>query len=316
MTELAGARVVVTGGAGFIGSHLVEGLLQAGAQVTVLDDFSTGHRANLEPMLKDIELVEGDIRDLALCQRVILGARYVLHQAALGSVPQSIAEPATAIAVNVGGTANVFTAARDAGVRRVVYASSSSVYGESEALPKREGEEGALLSPYAVSKWMDEELAALFAKSYPLELVGLRYFNVYGPRQDPNGAYAAVVPRFFASCYGGAAPVIFGDGQQTRDFTYVKDVVRANLMALVSQEGSGAAYNVGTGTKTSVVELAETIIRVTGFTGSLEYQPARAGDIRHSVADTSRAEAALGWRATTSLAEGLAEAAASYHPGS
>ena len=209
---LRGTTVLVTGGAGFIGSHLVDALLASGAKVRVLDNFETGRRENIAHVLEQIQLIEADIRDLDTCQHACEGVSFVLHQAALGSVPRSMATPANTLAVNVSGTANVFTAARDQKVRRVVYASSSSVYGTSVALPKREGEEGRPVSPYALSKWVDEEIAEVFERCYDLQLVGLRYFNVYGPRQDPNGAYAAVIPRFFANCRAGKAPVIYGNG--------------------------------------------------------------------------------------------------------
>lgn len=206
--DLAGLRILVTGGAGFIGSHLVDALLNWGAAVRVLDNFETGRRSNLAHLADRIELFEDDIRDLDACQHACQGMTYVLHQAALGSVPRSMATPANTLAVNVAGTANVFTAARDQNVRRVVYASSSSVYGTSETLPKREGDEGEPVSPYALSKRMNEELADVFERCFAMQLVGLRYFNVYGPRQDPNGPYAAVIPRFFAGCRANQAPVI------------------------------------------------------------------------------------------------------------
>src|SRR5262245_39452117 len=223
--------VLVTGGAGFIGSHLVDALLERGAKVRVLDSFATGFRRNLEHCASRIELLEGDIRDTGTCRRASEGTQYVFHQAALGSVPRSVDDPATSIAVNVAGTANVFAAARDAGVSSVVYASSSAVYGDSERMPKREGQEGRPLSPYATSKWMNEELAEVYTRCYGIRFVGLRYFNVYGPRQDPSGPYAAVVPRFFEAAAERRAPVIFGDGLQSRDFTFVADVVEANLLA-------------------------------------------------------------------------------------
>lgn len=306
MVDFQSKKVLVTGGAGFIGSHLVDGLLSRGAKVRVLDDFSTGHRRNLEHCLERIDLLEGDIRDLQTCRRACEGVDFVFHQAALGSVPRSIEEPATSIAVNLAGTANVFAAARDAGIKRVVYASSSSVYGDSTRMPKREGEEGKALSPYALSKWMDEELADVFARCYGMQLVGLRYFNVYGPRQDPNGPYAAVVPKFFQACAAGQAPVIYGDGKQSRDFTFVDDVVRANLLAASAPERAcGRAYNVGAGQTTTVTELASAICRIMNVALEPQYAPARPGDVPFSLADVSNAREMLSFEATVSLDEGL-----------
>jgi len=306
MTDFAGRLVLVTGGAGFIGSHLVDELLALGAQVRVLDNFSTGHRANLSHCAERIELIEGDIRDVAVCRRACAGASYVLHQAALGSVPRSMEDPASTLAVNVSGTANVFAAARDARVLRIVYASSSSVYGDSEELPKREGHEGRALSPYALSKQMDELLADTFARCFGMTLVGLRYFNVFGPRQDPNGPYAAVVPRFFAACQANEAPTIYGDGNQSRDFTFVADVVRANLLAATVPELSGAAvFNIGAGGQTTVSELARLIVRAAGAALEPRHAPSRAGDVAHSRADASAAERALGFRASVTLEQGL-----------
>jgi len=225
---------------------------------------------------------------------------------ALGSVPRSMEDPASSIHVNVTGTANVLAAARDAKVRRVVYASSSSVFGDSEALPKREGEEGRPLSPYAVSKWMNEELGELFTRVFGLETVGLRYFNVYGPRQDPAGPYAAVVPRFFDACARGEAPVIFGDGEQSRDFTFVADAVLANLLAAgAPSDRCGRAYNVGGGSAATVREIARIIAEAMDVTKPPTFAPERAGDVKHSLASTEAVEAALGFRAEISLEEGL-----------
>lgn len=307
IVDFKGLEVLVTGGAGFIGSHLVDELVARGAHVRVLDNFFSGHRENLSQCLERIRLLEGDIRDLDTCRRAVDGAAYVFHQAAVGSVPRSIDDPATSIDVNIGGTSNIFAAARDAKVRRVVYASSSSVYGDSTILPKKEGQEGKPLSPYALSKWVDEEVADTFTRCFGMELVGLRYFNVYGPRQDPNGPYAAVVPRFFAACGAGAPPVIYGDGNQSRDFTFVADVVRANLLAASAPKSScGRAYNVGAGGTTSVNDLANTIIEVTGAKVKPQYEPPRAGDVPFSQADVSDARDKLGFQATIKLSEGLA----------
>jgi nucleoside-diphosphate-sugar epimerase len=308
MRDLPGARALVTGGAGFIGSHLVDALVSLDVRVRVLDDLSTGSLDNLSRVLNGIELVRGDIRDVEACRRACEGVDVVFHEAALGSVPRSIADPATTIAVNAGGTANVFAAARDARVSRIVYASSSSVYGDSERLPKREGEEGRPLSPYALSKKFGEELAATFASAYGMELVGLRYFNVYGPRQDPDGPYAAVIPRFFRSCLAGEPPLVHGDGEQSRDFTFVADAVAANLLAArAPRSACGRAYNVGGGARTTVSELARVVCGVTGAAARLapRHGPPRPGDVRHSLADLALSREALGYRPEWTLARGL-----------
>jgi nucleoside-diphosphate-sugar epimerase len=305
--------VLVTGGAGFIGSHLVDALLERGAHVHVLDNFATGKRENLAHCLDRIELIEGDIRDAENCRRASEGVRFVFHQAALGSVPRSMNDPAATISVNVGGTANVFTAARDARVSRVVYASSSSVYGDSAQLPKREGEEGLPLSPYALSKVMNEQLAGIFARCFSMEFVGLRYFNVYGPRQDPDGPYAAVIPRFFKAFLKGEPPVIFGDGEQSRDFTFVADAVLANLSsALAPREACGRAYNVAPGTRTTVNELARAIRDAVGGGPEPIHTSPRAGDVQHSMADVNRIYEAIAFKACTCLSKGIAITAKFY----
>lgn len=299
--------VLVTGGAGFIGSHLVGALVEAGAEVRLLDNFATGHRSNVEFCRGRVEIIEADIRDADACRRACQGVRLVWHQAALGSVPRSMVEPETTIDVNVTGTANVFAAARSAGVKRIVYASSSAVYGDSERLPKREGEEGRPLSPYALSKAMNEQLAEVFARCYDMSLIGLRYFNVYGPRQDPSGPYAAVVPRFFAACLNGQPPTIFGDGRQSRDFTFVADVVAANISAMLGDLSGAHVFNIGAGGQTTVLDLAQAVCRISGLSAAPVHEPERAGDVRHSSADTSRAAALLRYRPSTTLDEGLAE---------
>ncbi len=297
--------VVVTGGAGFIGSHLTRALLATGRSVRVLDNLSNGRRSNLDPDPR-LEVIEGDIRSLVTCQEVFSGARWVFHQAALGSVPRSLEFPSASLENNVGGTANVFTAARDAGVERVVYASSSSVYGDSAVLPKREGQEGRALSPYALSKWMNEELADVYGRCFGLPLIGLRYFNVYGPRQDPNGPYAAVIPKFVSAFLQGTSPTIHGDGEQSRDFTFVADAVAANLAAATAPvEACGRAYNVARGVQTTVNHLVERIRELLDVDLEPLYGPPRAGDVAHSLADVRAAREALGFVASTGLADGL-----------
>ena len=305
-SQLASRAVLVTGGAGFIGSHLVDALVALGARVRVLDDLSSGKLENLDGVSSRIEFVEGDIRDVAVCRGACEGVDLVFHQAALGSVPRSMKDPATSLAVNVGGTANMLAAARDAGSRRFVYASSSSVYGDSTRLPKREGEEGRPLSPYALSKVVDEQLADVFGRCYGLEIVGLRYFNVYGPRQDPEGPYAAVIPRFFKACLEGSAPVIYGDGEQSRDFTYVSDAVEANLLSGVAgPSAAGKAYNVSGGNRTSVNFLAEAVRKAVGGGLRPTYEAPRPGDVAHSAADLSSAQRDLGFVPRVGLGEGL-----------
>ncbi len=306
----AAESVLVTGGAGFIGSHLVDALVAEGARVRVIDNFVTGRRENLAASRESIELLEADIRDPDALKRACEGVAVVYHQAALGSVPLSLARPGDSIDVNVTGTARVLAAARDAGVRRVVYASSSSVYGDSQALPKREGEEGACLSPYALSKRVDEELADLFGRCFGLEIVGLRYFNVYGPRQNPEGPYAAVIPRFFQACLGGEAPLIYGDGEQSRDFTFVADAVAANLLAARAPASAGGrAFNVAFGRRMTVGELASRVRELARRSGATppepRHEPERPGDVRHSLAAIDAAREALGFDPQVDLEEGL-----------
>ena len=305
-SRFAGKPVLVTGGAGFIGSHLVEALVAEGAEVRVLDDFSSGRRENLEPLGGRVEVVDGDVRDLAACRAVCRGVGRVFHLAALGSVPRSLSEPAATIAVNVGGTANVLAAAWDAGVGRVVYASSSSVYGDAPGLPQREGEEGRPLSPYALSKVMAELLAAQFARDFALEAIGLRYFNVYGPRQDPEGPYAAVVPRFLAAARAGRPLEIDGDGEQSRDFIHVADAVAATMLAALAPAGAcGRAYNVAGGRSISVNELAAAVLELAGGGPPPRHLPPRPGDVPHSRADLAAAARELAYSPRVALADGL-----------
>jgi nucleoside-diphosphate-sugar epimerase len=313
MPELRGRQVLVTGAAGFIGSHLVDELVRAGARVRALDNFSTGKRENISHFLDRIDFVEGDLREADVCQRVCRDVEFVFHQAALGSIPRSMSDPATTFAVNVCGAANILAASRDNRVRRVIFASSSSVYGSSQTIPKREGEEGRPISPYAASKQMNEELADLFGRCFGVETIGLRYFNVYGPRQDPLGPYAAVIPLFFKAYFTGTAPTIFGDGEQSRDFTFVSDVVRANLLAAgASRDVCGRAYNVGGGKRTTLNDLARAVRAIAGSKREPRYADPRPGDVRDSMADGALAAEALGYIPEFTLAEGLARAAQYY----
>jgi UDP-N-acetylglucosamine 4-epimerase len=311
-------RWLVTGAGGFIGHHLVHRLLELGQTVTGLDDFSTGRRSNLAAVRRisgdawsRFALTEGDIRSRPACARVMEGVDYVLHQAALGSVPRSIDDPRTTHEVNVDGFVNIALAAKDAGVTGIAYASSSSVYGDSEILPKREGEEGRPLSPYAATKRIDEVYAAAYATTYDLGIVGLRYFNVVGPRQDPNGVYAAVVPRWLSLLRRGQRVTIYGDGETSRDFCPIESVVRANLLAATAPAARGRAFNVGLGGRTTLNELYAILrdgMAIRGCPcGDLApiYEPFRKGDPRHSQADVSAAIDALGWRPGGSLADGL-----------
>jgi UDP-N-acetylglucosamine 4-epimerase len=315
-----GETWLVTGAAGFIGSHLVEVLLSSGQRVRGLDDFSAGKRANLEEVRVKVgdaawsrfALIEGDLRDPRVCGDACTGAAIVLHQAALGSVPRSIADPRAFLAVNVSGFAELLLAARDQGVRRVVYASSSSVYGDAGALAGREGEEGRPLSPYAASKSMDEELASAFAASYGQELCGLRYFNVFGPRQDPDGPYAAVIPRWIRDLVRGERPTIHGDGLTSRDFCPVACAVQANLLAArAPREALNAAYNIALGRRTNLNELFLLLRSGLAARGLCDpeidcvHGPSRPGDVRHSQAAIALAEARLGYVPQSSFEQGL-----------
>ena len=300
-------KYLVTGGAGFIGSHLVDYLLRAGHQVVVLDDFSTGRRENL-PAWKEgtFTLVEGSITDLEPCHRSMEGVDYVLHQAALGSVPRSVENPHRTHEVNATGTLNVLTAARDAGIRRVVYAGSSSAYGDTEELPKHELMIPRPRSPYAVSKLTGEEYCRAFYRTYGLQTVALRYFNVFGPRQDPESEYAAVVPRFVTAALAGRPARIFGDGNHSRDFTFVSNVVRANLLACeASEEALGEVFNIGAGARTSINQLWSWITELTASESVAECRPPRVGDVRHSLAALDRARAVLNYEPLVDVKEGL-----------
>jgi UDP-glucose 4-epimerase len=303
---------LVSGGAGFIGSHLVDRLVRDGWRVRVLDDFSSGSDENLSASRAKIELLRGDLCDEALVARAVAGAEVVFHQAAIPSVPRSVAEPVRTNRVNVDGTLGLLEAARKAGVRRLVFAGSCAAYGNDERLPKTEDMATAPESPYALQKVAAEQYCTLFARLYGFETVALRYFNVYGPRQNPQSEYAAVLPRFITACLAGRAPTIFGDGEQTRDFVFVGDVVEANLLAAESPRAVGAVVNVGGGRRVSLNELLRAIQEVAGTRLAAQHGPARAGDVRHSLASLARAEALLGYRPRTPLHEGLAVTIRSY----
>ncbi len=298
-------RALVTGGAGFIGSQLAGELCARGHEIRVLDNFSTGHRANLAALEGDLELVEGDIQSYERVHNAVQGCEVVFHQAALPSVPRSVQDPLTSNAANVVGTLNVLLSARDSEVRRVVYASSSSVYGATETLPKHEELPATPISPYAVAKLAGEGYCRSFSQVYGLETVALRYFNVFGPRQDPLSQYAAVIPNFITACLDGRAPKVFGDGEQSRDFTFVGDVVRANLLAAEAEGVSGRSFNVAAGNRITINHLVGGVRSATGCEIEAEHEPARPGDVRHSLADLTRARRELGYEPATGLSEGL-----------
>jgi UDP-glucose 4-epimerase len=298
-------KVLVTGGAGFVGSSLVRALLARGDQVRVLDNFSTGMRANLAELADDVELVEGDLRSYERVHAAVRGVELVFHQGALPSVPRSVQDPLTTTAVNIEGTLNVLLAARDEGVRRVVNASSSSVYGNGGRLPRTEDQYPDPISPYAVAKLAAERFCTSFSRVYPIETVSLRYFNVFGPRQDPNSQYAAVVPRFITAIAEGRPITIEGDGEQSRDFTFVENVVQANLLAGDAADVSGAILNVATGGSETVNALADTIGRVLDRPVEKQFEPEREADVRESWADITAARERLGYEPRVPLEVGL-----------
>jgi len=298
-------RYMITGGAGFIGSNIVDRLVREGGEVVVIDDFSTGKRENLSHVIDRIELIEADICDRDAVLSACRGVDTVFHQAAIPSVPRSVADPLGSNRAAVDGTLSVLLSARDEGVKRVVVASSSSVYGESRELPKREAMRLDPLSPYAVGKLTAERYAAVFTRVYGLETVSLRYFNVYGPRQDPHGDYAAVIPKFISLILSGKPPTVYGDGTQSRDFTFIDDVVEANLLAARARGAAGMAFNVGGGQRVTLNEVVAMLGKVLGRDIAPEYAPERPGDILHSLADISNATEVLGYTARTSLREGL-----------
>jgi UDP-glucose 4-epimerase len=298
-------RALVTGGAGFIGSHIARTLLQRGVGVRVFDNLSSGKEANLAPVREDVEFVHGDVRDLPAVRRAMAGVDQVFHEAAIPSVPLSVADPVATQEVNVNGTVHVLVAARDAGVRRVVLASSCAVYGGTALLPCREDDPPQPLSPYAVHKVSAELLCRVFNELFPLETVCLRYFNVYGPGQDGNGDYAAVVPRFLRALLTAEQPVVYGDGEQTRDFVYVEDVARANLLAADAAAVSGAIINIGSGLQTSLNAMLTAMSQMLQCTVAVVHREPRRGDILHSFADIARARGLLGYEPHFTLLDGL-----------
>jgi len=296
---------LITGGAGFIGASLAEALVAAGERVRIFDNFSTGTRENLAGFENKIEVVEGDLRDLDAVRHAMQGVSYVSHQAALRSVPRSVDDPLSSDAVNTHGTLHVLMAAREAKVRRVVYASSSSVYGDSPLLPKVEDQPTVPISPYAVSKLAGEQYCRVFTRLYGLETVGMRYFNVFGPKQSPESQYAAVVPLFIKAALRDEALEVHGDGEQSRDFTYIDNVVQANRLAFTAPKAAGEAFNIACGERHSVLAIAQTIERLLGRKLKIEHTPTRAGDVRHTLASIEKAQRLLDYRPTVGFEEGM-----------
>jgi UDP-N-acetylglucosamine 4-epimerase len=319
---MAKNKILITGGAGFIGSNLCEYFLNAGNQVTCLDNFATGHRKNIEPFLQNpyFKLIEGDIRDIATCQKAVEGIEYVLHEAALGSVPRSINDPITSNDVNVSGFLNMLVAARDAGVKRFIYAASSSTYGDSAALPKVEEVIGKPLSPYAITKYVNELYADVFSRTYGIECIGLRYFNVFGRRQDPNGAYAAVIPLFVKKLMDHESPVINGDGEYSRDFTYIDNVIQMNALAIetTNPEAVNTVYNTAFGERNNLNQLVKYLKEfLSDFDPEIAnvkviHGPNRKGDIPHSLASIDKAARLLNYQPKYSFKNGLREAVQWY----
>ena len=301
------ATVLVTGGAGFIGSHLAETLVKQGHQVRVLDNFSTGKKENLilEERYHSLEVIDGDIREFRDCQKAVAGIDYVFHEAALASVQRSVEDPLTTHAVNVGGTLHILMASREAGVKRVIYASSSSVYGDTPVLPKHEEMPPSPLSPYALQKNIGEQYCRLFSQLYGLETLSLRYFNIFGPKQDLTSVYSAVIPKFIDAFVQGRSPIVYGDGEQSRDFTYVENVVEANLLAMAVSHGRGEAMNIAYGQRTSLNQLLETLQRILGSKVKPVYQDPRPGDVKHSLADIGKAIAFLRYQPRVDIEAGL-----------
>lgn len=314
---LKNKKILVTGGAGFIGSNLCDYLVKIGAEVRCLDNFSTGHLHNIQSLLKikNFTLIEGDIRDIKTCQIACKGVDYVLHQAALGSVPRSIADPITSNEVNVSGFLNMLVSAKDQGVKRFIYAASSSTYGDSEALPKIEEQIGKPLSPYAITKYVNELYADNFKRVFNLDTIGLRYFNVYGRQQDPNGAYAAVIPLFVKKLINHESPIINGDGSYSRDFTYIDNVIQMNVLAMSTEDESALnqVYNTAVGDRTTLIELVNFLKNIlSDFDSKIKdveiiHGPNRNGDIPHSLASIEKAKKLLKYEPTHNIKEGLKE---------
>ena len=322
MEKTGKVKIVITGGAGFIGSNLCEYFLSKGHQVVCLDNFATGHHHNLSDCTgnSNFTLIEGDIRNLSDCEKAVSGADFVLHQAALGSVPRSIKDPVMTNDVNISGFLNMLVASRDANVKRFIYAASSSTYGDSEALPKVEDKIGKPLSPYAITKYVNELYAGIFSSDYGLETIGLRYFNVFGRKQDPNGAYAAVIPKFVMQLMAHESPVINGDGNFSRDFTYIDNVIAMNELAMTTDnpEAINTVYNTAFGDRTTLNELVQYLKEFLSEYDSkiaeveITHGPNRAGDIPHSLASIDKAKKLLGYNPQFSMKEGLREAIAWY----
>ncbi|MCD6229028.1 MAG: SDR family oxidoreductase [Candidatus Omnitrophica bacterium] len=305
MEELKNKRVLVTGGCGFIGSHIVDKLLQVGAEVIVLDNLITGSEENLKQCIDKIEFIKGDIRDQDLLDKILPNVEYISHQAALRSVPKSVDNPFEYHDVNVTGTLKLYLKAKEEGIKRIVYASSSSVYGEKIKFPEKEDEPPRPISPYAATKLFGEYYGFVFTKIYKLEIVSLRYFNVFGPRQSLESQYAVVVPKFIFSLLKGEAPPIYGDGNQERDFTYIDNVVEANLLALVKPNIGGEVFNIADGTSKSVNFLLDTLKEITGKNIAPVYLPPRPGDVRKTHASIEKAKSLLGWRPKIDFYQGL-----------
>lgn len=308
ITFAKGTVFLVGGGAGFIGSNLCEALLAMGCTVRCLDDLSTGKYENIEPFLEQdgFTFIRGDIRDLETCMKATEGADYVLNQAAWGSVPRSIEMPLLYEEINIRGTLNMMEAARQCGVKKFVYASSSSVYGDSTELPKREGHEGKVISPYALTKKTDEEYGRLYKELYGLDTYGLRYFNVFGRRQDPDGMYAAVIPKFIKQLLHGETPTINGDGKQSRDFTYIDNVIEANLRACrADSDAAGEAFNIGAGGRLFLIDMYDQLCQALGVDVAPNFGPPRKGDVRDSNADISKARKLLGYDPSYDFEKGI-----------
>ncbi len=318
MQSMRDMTVLVTGGAGFIGSHICDAIIAHGGNVICLDNFLTGFKKNIEHLLtnSNFKLIEGDIRNIETCREVMKNCTHVCHQAALGSVPRSVADPLTSNDINIGGTLNIYFSAFEAGIKRIVFASSSSCYGDESTLPKVENKIGKPLSPYAITKVCDELYASVFQTLYGMEMIGLRYFNVFGPRQDPDGTYAAVIPRFVKSLIKQESPQIYGDGEQSRDFTYIENVVQMNLKALTTEsiEATGINYNVACGKRITVNKLFQNLrTNLTNMNSNIaniepEYVEPRPGDIPHSLADIELAKNNLGYNPEIMPTVGISKA--------